>query len=163
MRKAKTIRRALACFVCVLAIYSGAVYAQNDYAYAGNRHKSFVHQTGDLPKNDQKQKLLTVLKQLNETKGVYFLYSEQALGSKMVNPIEASEEDVEKILTQVLKNTGLKFKKINDKTFVILSKDNSNSKSGAAAKSATFNVQSETLSGATSVNVPVDIISGKVI
>src|SRR5580765_2902365 len=144
MRKAKTIRRALACFVCVLAIYSGAVYAQNDYAYAGNRHKSFIHQTGDLPKNEQKQKLLTVLKQLNETKGVYFLFSEQSLGSKMVNPVETSEENVEKILTQVLKNTGLKFKKINEKTFVILSKDE-RSKTGATAQAVDLNISEEQL------------------
>jgi len=165
MRKAKTIRRALACFVCALAIYSGAVYAQNDYAYEGsNLHKSFIHQARQLQKTDQKQKLLAVLKQLNETKGVYFLFSEQSLGSKMVNPVQASEDDVEKILTQVLKNTGLKFKKINDKTFVILSKESGNSKSGATSKSAAFNVSDEQLkNGELHVAILLDIITGKVV
>jgi len=163
MRKAKTIRHALACFVCVLVIYSGAGYAQNDIAYAGGRNKSITNLNKEEQKTDQKEKLLTVLKQLNETKGVYFLFSEQSLGNKLVNPVETSEQNVEKILTQVLKNTGLKFKKINDKTFVILSKESNNSKSGATAQAANFNIAAEQLKGVSAITVPVDIITGKVI
>lgn len=162
MRKAKTIRHALACFVYVFFIYSGVVYAQNEVAYASVRNKTFTGPDRELQKTDQKQKLLTVLKQLNETKGVYFLFSEQSLGSKMVNPVETSEENVEKILTQVLKNTGLKFKKINEKTFVILSKDDK-SKSGATAQAVDLNISEEQLKGAVNVVAPLDVITGKVV
>src|SRR6185369_17399859 len=80
----------------------------------------------------------------------------------MVNPVETSEENVEKILTQVLKNTGLKFKKINEKTFVILSKDE-RSKTGATAQAVDMNISEEQLKGAVNVVAPLDVITGKVI
>ena len=67
--------------------------------------------------------LLDVLIELNKTKGVYFLFSQQPLGKVLVNdPIPAPNASIEKILGQVLKNTGLRFKKIDERTFVILSR-----------------------------------------
>ena len=129
MRNVKTIRYTQALIVCVIAFCSGTAHAQNGYAYAEKRKKvSITDKNEKESENVQKQKLFTVLKQLNETRGIYFLFSEQALGNKMVNPVESSTGDIEKILTQVFKNTGLKFKKINDKTFVILPKDNTDTK-----------------------------------
>ena len=101
--------------------------SQSTYAYTGRniqtQQKSLDNKYGtdDTP---QKQTLFTVLKELNKTRGVYFLFSEQTLGDKLVNPLEANDASIEKTLDQLLKNTGLKFKKINDKTFVILSGKN---------------------------------------
>ena len=65
--------------------------------------------------------LLDVLIELNRTKGVFFLFSQQPLGKVLVNnPVPGAS--IEKILSQVLKNTGLYFKKIDERTFVILSR-----------------------------------------
>lgn len=112
------------CFMGMLCFVPAS--PQSVYAYSG-RNRTIVQQKSledtDRPdENAQKQTLFNVLKELNKTKGVYFLFSEQSLGNKLVNPMEGNNVNVEKILDQVLKNTGLKFKKINDKTFVILSR-----------------------------------------
>jgi len=162
MRKAKTIRCMQALLTCILAFCITAVQAQSGYAYAGARSKTFLPHNKDGD-NAQKQKLIAVLKQLNETKGVYFLFSEQSLGNKMVNSIETSGDDVEKILSQVLKNTGLKFKKINDKTFVILSKDNSKSDPGEHVTALSAEQLAGLQASGVKVDIPEDLITGKVI
>jgi TonB-linked SusC/RagA family outer membrane protein len=65
--------------------------------------------------------LMEVLIQLNHAKGVYFLFSQQQIGKTLVNPPAlSSNAGIEKLLTQVLHNTGLIYKKIDDRTFVIL-------------------------------------------
>lgn len=67
--------------------------------------------------------LLDVLIELNKSKGVFFLFSQQPLAKALVNPPNLSGTlPIEKILAQVLKNTGLSFKKVDDRTFVILNK-----------------------------------------
>ncbi len=111
------------CFLGVFCFVS--VRSQSTYAYTG-RNKSIVQPVSlenrdKAEENPQKLTLFNALKELNKTRGVYFLFSEQSLGDKLVNPVENNTGDIEKTLDRVLKNTGLKFKKINDKTFVILS------------------------------------------
>ena len=70
--------------------------------------------------------LIDVLIELNRVKGVYFLFSQQSLGRAPVNaPILTPNLPVERILTQVLKNTGLYYKKVDDRTFVILDRKKS--------------------------------------
>ena len=65
--------------------------------------------------------LMEVLIELNHAKGVYFLFSQQQIGRTLVNPPAlTSNAGIEKLLTQVLRNTGLVYKKIDDRTFVIL-------------------------------------------
>ncbi|MDO6431167.1 SusC/RagA family TonB-linked outer membrane protein [Flavitalea sp. BT771] len=67
--------------------------------------------------------LLEVLIELNKSKGVYFLFSQQPLGKVLVqSPTLSPNIPVEKVLSQMLKSTGLYFKKVDDRTFVILSK-----------------------------------------
>ncbi|HWK05929.1 MAG TPA: SusC/RagA family TonB-linked outer membrane protein [Puia sp.] len=122
MRKLSFSRAMLGCFMGVVCL--APARSQSTYAYAGRnkqalQQKSLENKYG-ADETPQKQTLFTVLKELNATKGIYFLFSEQSLGDKLVNPLEGNNDNVEKILGQVLKNTGLKFKKINDKTFVIL-------------------------------------------
>jgi len=67
--------------------------------------------------------LMDILIELNHTKGVYFLFSQQQIGKMLVNPpVLSSNASVEKLLTQVLRNTGLVFKKVDERTFVILNR-----------------------------------------
>ncbi len=98
------------------------IQAQDAYAYSTTR--TAIHQQSDTNKKQEdsnhRQTLFKVLKELNKTKGVFFLYSDQSLGDKLVNPVKKDNAEIEKILNQVLENTGLKYKKVNEKTFVIL-------------------------------------------
>src|SRR5437868_6365652 len=166
MRNVKTICYTQALIVCVIAFCSGTAHAQAGYAYAERKKFSATNkeERDDRVENAQKQKLFTVLKQLNESKGIYFLFSEQSLADKMVNPVETSGNDIEKILTQVLKNTGLKFKKINDKTFVILSKDNSGKKESLDVKPMDVTMTNEVVHAERSQSeANFEIITGKVV
>lgn len=95
--------------------YSQNYYAKNTRGASYNGNSSF--QTNE--KNEQ-NKLINVLKELNKVKGVYFMFSNQALSTITVNPVTDMQEDVEKILDKMLKNTGLAYKRVNTKTFVIL-------------------------------------------
>ena len=67
--------------------------------------------------------LMEVLIELNRAKGVYFLFSQQQIGKTLVNPpVLSTNAGIERLLTQVLRNTGLFYKKVDDRTFVILRK-----------------------------------------
>lgn len=92
--------------------------AQNQYAFTSA--KTYNAKVDYAPNQDQKQKLLSVLKELNRVKGVYFLYSEESIGNQMVNPVKDVQDRIEKILDNVLDNSGLKYKKVSTNTFVIL-------------------------------------------
>lgn len=124
MRKIDFLRCALWGLLCAQLFCFERAQGQSAYAYAGKNGRSLTHLNTTDDKDaeaTQKQKLLVVLKELNETKGVYFLFADQSLADKPVNPVETSEGvTVEKILEKVLKNSGLQFRKINDNTFVIL-------------------------------------------
>jgi TonB-linked SusC/RagA family outer membrane protein len=85
--------------------------------------QAFPQSMPPAPDTHSHQPLIDVLVGLNKTRGVYFLFSQQSLAKWPVNPpILSPNASVEKILTQVLKNTGLQFKKVDDRTFVILDK-----------------------------------------
>src|ERR1700743_2429234 len=76
-----------------------------------------------VPAAQERRPLIEVLIELNRVRGAYFLFSQQPLGKVPVNqPVYSPDVPVEKILTQVLKNTGLYFKKVDDRTFVILNR-----------------------------------------
>lgn len=70
-------------------------------------------------KKQSKQSLFTVLKELNKKRGIYFLFSEPALANVAVNDASQSKDNIESVLATVLEGTGLKFKKVNDNTYVI--------------------------------------------
>jgi len=96
--------------------------SQSTYAWSGKGVRTVQQSGGEnrTEESTQKEALFKVLKELNRTRGVYFLFSEQSLGSRQVNNLPNSQDSIEKILGEVLKNTGLKFKKVNERTFVIL-------------------------------------------
>src|SRR3954468_8378366 len=91
--------------ICTLTVLSGIFiscpsgsWSQDHYAFAATRTK-------DIPvatiQND-KQTLLSALKELNKAKGVYFLYSDETIGTKLVGPLKDVKDDIEKILGQLL-------------------------------------------------------------
>ncbi|HEY6901984.1 MAG TPA: TonB-dependent receptor plug domain-containing protein, partial [Puia sp.] len=82
---------------------------------------SFIH----VMAQTERRPLIDVLIELNKVRGVYFLFSRQPLAKVPVNAPQLSASiPVEKVLSQVLKNTGLYFKKVDDRTFVILDRKN---------------------------------------
>jgi TonB-linked SusC/RagA family outer membrane protein len=133
--------------------------AQTGYAFA----KQHVHLTKTIYTNSGEvyQPLYSVLKELNQSKGVYFLYSDMGLGEIKVNPVGDNMASIEKILDQVLQNTGLKYKKVSSNTFVILPvKEYPKEKNGLSAEPLIQGAQTEQkLATASAV---FDIITGKV-
>jgi TonB-linked SusC/RagA family outer membrane protein len=124
MRKTNCNLRSLGLLLGLQVAFSAAAFAQSSYAYAPKTVKVAGQKANDKDQPEaglQKQTLFNVLKELNRTRGIYFLFSDQSLGTKIVNALPEGNNSVERTLQQVLMNTGLKFKKVNDKTFVILS------------------------------------------
>ncbi|HEV3414143.1 MAG TPA: SusC/RagA family TonB-linked outer membrane protein [Puia sp.] len=109
-----------------------------------------------------KRPLMDLLIELNRIKGVYFLFSQQQIGQMPVNaPVISASVSVEKILTQVLRGTGLIFKKVDERTFVILNrkKDGKVAESGAVQGSA---YPEDEPSEALAAEARPDVISGRV-
>jgi TonB-linked SusC/RagA family outer membrane protein len=94
-------------------------WAQNNIAYNNHSTKD-LFSPAVLKSMNVKQTLFSVMKELNRDKGVYFLFSEEGMGNTLVNPIKDITVNVDKILDDILKDTGLKHKKVSDNTFVIL-------------------------------------------
>ncbi|HEX7906336.1 MAG TPA: SusC/RagA family TonB-linked outer membrane protein [Chitinophagaceae bacterium] len=120
MTKTRTILQ-LCRFLPVATMFlSVNTVAQDGFAYSSTKlSKNRNHSSGTQDTNG-KQTLIITLKDLNKQKGVYFLYSEEDMSQRMVNKVKDMQGDIEKILDEVLKNTGLKYKKISANTFVIL-------------------------------------------
>ncbi|MEP7371969.1 MAG: SusC/RagA family TonB-linked outer membrane protein [Chitinophagaceae bacterium] len=68
----------------------------------------------------EKQKLFNALRQLNETKGIYFIFSDKSFGDILVEPVADNKQPIEEILMVLLRDTDLRFRKINNTTFIIL-------------------------------------------
>jgi len=66
---------------------------------------------------------MEALIELNKARGIYFLFAQQVFGKVAVSlPPLSPTISVEKILTQLLRNTGLYYRKVDNQTFVILDK-----------------------------------------
>lgn len=120
MRKFKTLTRLVICLAGGQVLLNFSGYSQNTYAYSSNKTHSINKNADQQDKNGNKQSLFNVLKELNRTKGVYFLFSEKNLATVQVNVVKNPEAPVEKVLDEILENTGLQYKKVSDNTFVIL-------------------------------------------
>lgn len=120
----KHYQKLAVCFALLLLTASLQSSAQNNYSYASVKSKA-ARQTGFIStyqsSPQEKQSLFSVLKELNRIKGVYFLFSEQSMGNMMVKANKDYASDTEKILSEILKDTGLKYKKVSANTFVIVS------------------------------------------
>src|SRR5690242_20338234 len=120
MRYPKTSYSLRGCMIGALLISGIASPAQNGIAYGNTKGKSPAYSDHRVEDTNDQKTLFSVLKELNKKKGVYFLFSEEGLSQKLVNPVIDDAQSIEKILDEVLKNTGLKYKKVSDNTFVIL-------------------------------------------
>jgi TonB-linked SusC/RagA family outer membrane protein len=114
------------CVVLLQLSASFASNAQNNYSYASinskaQKQKGFL--SNDQSSPQEKQTLYVVLKELNRVKGIYFLFSDQRMGNILVTANKDFEGDIEKILSGILKETGLKYKKVSANTFVIVVSD----------------------------------------
>jgi TonB-linked SusC/RagA family outer membrane protein len=99
--------------------------SQQQYAYTAK--KTSDNQPGfSSEQNQEKQTLLSVLRELNKEKGVFFLFSEESIGNKLVIPTKKADDNIEKILDDLLQNTGLTYKKLNENTYVIVQKEDKN-------------------------------------
>lgn len=109
--------------VSILFLFN-TVEAQNGVALSKKKSRqSQAKVPGVISQNKQeeKQKLFNILRQLNQTKGIYFVFSDKSFGDIMVEPVTDSQLPAEQILDALLKDTDLKYKKIGAQTFLILS------------------------------------------
>lgn len=110
--------RKMAGCIAVPLLLSATGQAQNtvSYASAGTAAIPRTYSATD----QEKRPLLAVLKELNRVKGVYFLFSEESMGNLPVKAAKDYGAETEKILAEVLRDTGLKYKKVSGNTFVIV-------------------------------------------
>ena len=153
MRSELPSRKQACCLLLSLFLIFPHVRAQNQYAFSA-RHNYSVK--GVFPSAKEKSTLQTVLKELNRIKGVYFLYTQECIGNKMVDPVSDTNADIEIILDNVLANSGLKYKKIKSNTYVIVAEDE---------KIKSYKEYKTALSGSapvSSVKITADPITGRV-
>ncbi len=120
MRYTKHQQKISCCLVLFLLYNTIAIFAQEGYSFAAKTTNGRLAAATQLPTTN-KQTLYVVLTELNRVKGVYFLFSQESMGNILVKANKDFESGTEKILDEVLKNTGLKHKKIAENTFVIVS------------------------------------------
>ena len=108
----------------LLSFLAKIVIAQADDNYKNIFHYAVSKQSVD---QKQKQSLFAVLKDLNKAKGVYFLFGDSTIANKQVNAPDMKGE-IDDILLELLRNTGLKYRKIAKNTFVITADRSLNSK-----------------------------------
>jgi TonB-linked SusC/RagA family outer membrane protein len=100
--------------------------SQSKYAYTpGTGQTLHLHKSDSIADTrsfpTRKKALMEVLTELNNARGAFFLFADQSWGAILVNPpVITPDTPIEKILDQVLKNSGLKYTRVDDRTFVIL-------------------------------------------
>src|SRR5260221_437161 len=163
MRKTNCKLRMLGCLLGVQLLCFVDGHSQSTYAYSGKGIKAVQQKENKNELYTQKESLFKVLKEMNRTRGIYFLFSEQSLGNRMVNPLPATNASIGKTLDEVLKNTGLQFKKINEKTYVILSRDGNSTTSDAKPVDFTGAFSLAPLTDNVIAGLPFEPITGKVV
>lgn len=111
---------------------------------ANDANRSAVRLTNDS--NQPTAALVTVLKRLNQEKGVYFLFTDPSIGTTAV-PDPDYRKQAEAILDEITRFAGLEYKKIADNTFVI--------KSITRSKSAATEEKLYAFDQATAEEIPV--------
>ncbi len=123
MRKTKSTFHLVCLAIATQLLFALPGYSQSKDAFAmGNKPNggNGINLADNTGQDTQKQTLFNVLKQLNKTKGVYFLFSEKGIDKTQVNPIPDGNQSTEQILKEVLKSSGLVYKKVSENTFVII-------------------------------------------
>jgi TonB-linked SusC/RagA family outer membrane protein len=122
MRKLQNCCLLLGCTIGAQLLNATYGYSQKtNYAYAirDNKASQLSGNENYGGENDQKQNLFSVLKELNKEKGVYFI-SNKSLDDIKVSPVQNMDASVESILADLLKDTHLTYKKVDNKTYVII-------------------------------------------
>lgn len=148
--------------ILAVLLSTGGVWAnaQNSYSFVSKKVKNKTSNDTNPQMDTRSDKLVNVLKELNKTKGVYFMFSSH-LGEKIVNKVNDLGENVEALLEKILKNTGLSYKKVNANTFVILSaKDVEKTTTSTQDLSFSSMITIEPTAG--TFNAPDNTITGKV-
>jgi iron complex outermembrane receptor protein len=165
MRKKGSERFFRGWFLTVALLLVGDVFAQNDVSL--NRKKvprKSLHAGVSTPARDTtiaRQSLFSILKQLNQSKGIFFLFSEKSFGDVLVKPVSNNNRPVEQILEELLQSTGLKYKRVNDKTFVIIADPTDNLPLNKTSSSSTDSRNSSTEKKTQLVKGRVTTIDGK--
>ncbi len=60
------------------------------------------------------------LKQLYQSRGIYFTYDEQTLSTRPVNPLDRVSGKIDALLDRMLEGSGLRFEKVNKHVYVII-------------------------------------------
>ena len=102
------MRKSITTYLTCTALVAQAFCAVSLHAQTGNAYAMDVKYAQRNPvsansykQDTQKQTLINVLKELNKSKGIYFLFSEKGIDQTMVNPIPDNIQNTEKILQQV--------------------------------------------------------------
>ena len=105
--------------VSILFLFN-TVEAQNDVAPGKKKSRQSQAKSyqGSISQSKQaeKQKLFNALRQLNQTKGIYFVFSDKSFGDIMVDPVTDNNLPAEQILEVLLKGT-VQIEKAADNTF----------------------------------------------
>jgi TonB-linked SusC/RagA family outer membrane protein len=110
----------------------------------------------------RKQTLMEVLTELNNARGAFFLFADQSWGALLVNPpLMTPNTCIEKILDQVLQNSGLKYAKVDEHTFVILAIKTPGSLKGPGTVGGSLNA-TDNVSGNTNETNARNTLAGKV-
>lgn len=118
MRRKKSFFFSVCYIIClVLGLAADAAYSQT---VARNHKNKPAKNTPPAKSAIEKQKLFTVLRELNQVKGIYFLFSDKSFGDLLVTPVPDMTLPVEEILSRLLKDHNLKFRKLNVKTYIIV-------------------------------------------
>ncbi|HUP10853.1 MAG TPA: TonB-dependent receptor plug domain-containing protein, partial [Niastella sp.] len=129
MRKKGSDSSSRGWFLMVAMLLICGAHAQDAVSLSRKKTpRKSLHAGASTPAKDTtiaRQPLLSVLKQLNQSKGIYFLFSNKSFGEVLVKPVSNNNNrPVEQILEELLQPAALSYRKINDKTFVIIAAPN---------------------------------------
>ena len=115
MRK-KSLRFFFLLYLLVSSLFFfNTVEAQNGIALSKKKSRQSQDKLSAVNSSQQKQKLFNALRDLNQTKGIYFLFSDKTFGDILVDPVADTKGTAEELLDALLRETDLAFKKINTK------------------------------------------------
>ncbi|GAO43691.1 SusC/RagA family TonB-linked outer membrane protein [Flavihumibacter petaseus] len=121
MRNATIAKKMLWTLLAANVGYIAGAQAQDGYAHLAANRTPFNRDAGNNNQSNlpAEKTLFDVLKELNQKKGVYFLFSNPELAKKTITTPVDLNKDVERVLRDVLKSAGLKYKKLSPNTYVI--------------------------------------------
>jgi iron complex outermembrane receptor protein len=148
------------CMLIAVACCSLATAFSQTPASASNSRKKPPSRTTASADSTSQQLLFQQLKRLNETWGVYFLFSDPDFGDRKVETADVQGDNVDQILSRLLNKTGLGFRKLNDKTYVIIASQESVSRQNGSKTNALYELPFQQHIDGTN---PTGLIKGKVV